>query len=430
MNTLMVVTGKLVISAHRAVGLVHQQGAVWESITDHTGFNTHLTARTLPQSALRTATVVLVAVVVTVQVSVTAFGCQDAATRPTLEVAGGALVHSGFRQQAAAVSSFLWKLTTVRVLGPLQSHNAEHRLTLLLRITTQRPAGRDLLQADRVTLGHQQRAGVEHEVLVAAGLDQGREQRGLPGHGALSLGKVTQVVWVAGQVVGQVHAQLQADGLTARAVVVVVVVVSGVTGGAAPPTHRRTGSGDTAGLTGNTCTLSLLSVALLLIAAVFTVVLAVATKRRRNTLTVPALQQTLTLTGTVELVALVQTVVVAVTQPVSGHTATVTTAMITSQITHTVQFVAQVSTVVVSVTNASRSETSTGVTAKLCVCTNAVCLVAPVITVIVAVTHQFLRDANSRCAQKVILPAAHRGFPFDLPRRVTGRWGGAGRCRG
>lgn len=36
-------------------------------------------------------TVVLVAVVVTVQVFVTAFGRQDAATRPALEVAGGAL---------------------------------------------------------------------------------------------------------------------------------------------------------------------------------------------------------------------------------------------------------------------------------------------------------------------------------------------------
>lgn len=40
-------------------------------------------------------TVVLVAVVVTVQVSVTSLGCQDAATWPTLEVAGGALCCQG-----------------------------------------------------------------------------------------------------------------------------------------------------------------------------------------------------------------------------------------------------------------------------------------------------------------------------------------------
>lgn len=43
--------------------------------------------------------------------------------------------------------------------------------------------------------------------------------------------------------------------------------------------------------------LTLLSAALLFIAAVFTVVLAVAAERRRDALTVPALQQTLTLTS-------------------------------------------------------------------------------------------------------------------------------------
>lgn len=42
--------------------------------------------------------VVFVTVVVTVQVSVTAFGCQDASTRPTLEVAGGALCCHGNAQ--------------------------------------------------------------------------------------------------------------------------------------------------------------------------------------------------------------------------------------------------------------------------------------------------------------------------------------------
>lgn len=69
------------------------------------------------------------------------------------------------------------------------------------------------MKGDGVTLRYQQCASVEHQVVVAAGLDQGREQRGLPGHGALPLGQVTQVVGIAGQVVGQVHAQLQADGL-------------------------------------------------------------------------------------------------------------------------------------------------------------------------------------------------------------------------
>lgn len=58
------------------------------------------------------------------------------------------------------------------------------------------------MKGERITLWYQQCAGIEHEVLVASGLDQGREQRGLPGHRALSLGQVTQVVGVAGQVVG------------------------------------------------------------------------------------------------------------------------------------------------------------------------------------------------------------------------------------
>lgn len=69
------------------------------------------------------------------------------------------------------------------------------------------------MQGDGVTLGDKQSAGIEHEVGVAASLDQGWEQRGLPGDGALPLGQVAQVVGVAGQVVGQVHTQLQADGL-------------------------------------------------------------------------------------------------------------------------------------------------------------------------------------------------------------------------
>lgn len=125
--------------------------------------------------------VVLVAVVVTVQVSVTAFACQHAATWPALEVARRALCHhenthwtedfsfrsrkfqrpssgqtectvdSGLWQQAGCVSSLLWKLTAVWVFRPLQSHNAEHRLTLLLCATTQWPAGRE--GEDRVREG-------------------------------------------------------------------------------------------------------------------------------------------------------------------------------------------------------------------------------------------------------------------------------------
>ena len=78
------------------------------------------------------------------------------------------------------------------------------------------PARRDPQCRRRVTLGDEQRAGVEHEVLVTAGLDQRREQRRLPGHGALPLGLVAQEVGRAGGVVGQVPAQLQADGLAAR----------------------------------------------------------------------------------------------------------------------------------------------------------------------------------------------------------------------
>lgn len=96
-----------------------------------------------------------------------------------------------------------------------------------------RPAGGDPLQTDGVTLWHQQRAGVEHEVLVAAGLDQGGEQGRLPGHGALSLGQVAQVVGEDGQVVGQVHAEFQADGLTAS------WDTEGAESGPAPTTRGR-----------------------------------------------------------------------------------------------------------------------------------------------------------------------------------------------
>lgn len=50
-------------------------------------------------------------------------------------------IHSSLWQQACGVSSLLWKLTAVRVLRPLQSHNAEDRFTLCLCITTQWPVG-------------------------------------------------------------------------------------------------------------------------------------------------------------------------------------------------------------------------------------------------------------------------------------------------
>lgn len=38
-----------------AVGLIHLQGAVREAVADHACLDAHLAARTLPQSALRTA---------------------------------------------------------------------------------------------------------------------------------------------------------------------------------------------------------------------------------------------------------------------------------------------------------------------------------------------------------------------------------------
>lgn len=37
------------------VGLVRQVGAVWESVTDHTGFDAHVTTRTLPERSFHTA---------------------------------------------------------------------------------------------------------------------------------------------------------------------------------------------------------------------------------------------------------------------------------------------------------------------------------------------------------------------------------------
>lgn len=68
---------------------------------------------------------------------------------------------------------------------------------------------------ERVTLGHEQGAGEEHEVAVAAGLHQGGEQVGLPAHGALALRPVAQEVGEDGVVVGHVQTQLQGDGLAA-----------------------------------------------------------------------------------------------------------------------------------------------------------------------------------------------------------------------
>lgn len=113
--------------------------------------------------------------VVAVQVSVAAFAPQDAAARAALEVAGGALchrgdksagrgqlssgrrgsvaggdydydyderlrtVHAGLGQQAGGVAALLWELAAVGVLGPRQSHNAQHRLALCFGVTTQQP---------------------------------------------------------------------------------------------------------------------------------------------------------------------------------------------------------------------------------------------------------------------------------------------------
>lgn len=119
------------------------------------------------QADARLTAVVLVAVVVTVQVSVAAFPRQDAASRATLEVAGGALcyhgnaleatgsgnvsagdggsvltVHSRLRQETGDVPPLLWELGAVGVLGPLKAHHAQNRLTLGLGGPAQRPGGR------------------------------------------------------------------------------------------------------------------------------------------------------------------------------------------------------------------------------------------------------------------------------------------------
>lgn len=51
--------------------------------------------------------VLFVTVVVTVQVTVTALGCQDASTRPTLEVAGGALCCRGNTQKRTTISQMV-----------------------------------------------------------------------------------------------------------------------------------------------------------------------------------------------------------------------------------------------------------------------------------------------------------------------------------
>lgn len=118
------------------------------------------------QTVTRLTAVVLVAVVVAVQVSVAAFAGQDAAARATLEVTRGALcyhgnaleatgksnvltrvsggvptVHSSLGQQTGGVASLLWKLGTVRILGPLKAHHAQHRLAPGPGGPAQRPGG-------------------------------------------------------------------------------------------------------------------------------------------------------------------------------------------------------------------------------------------------------------------------------------------------
>lgn len=55
------------------------------------------------------------------------------------------------------------------------------------------------------------------------------------------------------------------------------------------------------------------------------------------------------------------------------------------------------------------------VSMRLCVCLY-VCLttvsfIAPIITVIVAITHQLMRDADPRCTQEVVLPPTHSCQP-------------------
>lgn len=65
-----------------------------------------------------------------------------------------------------------------------------------------------------VTLGDKQCAGEEHEVAVATGLDQGREEVGFPADRALPLGAVAQEVGEDRAIVWHVHTQLQRDGLT------------------------------------------------------------------------------------------------------------------------------------------------------------------------------------------------------------------------
>lgn len=65
----------------------------------------------------RLTTVLLVAVVVTVQVSVTAFGRQDTATRSTLEVTGRALCHNQEQQEKLKTLFFLLLFTVKRGLG-------------------------------------------------------------------------------------------------------------------------------------------------------------------------------------------------------------------------------------------------------------------------------------------------------------------------
>lgn len=77
------------------------------------------------------------------------------------------------------------------------------------------PAGRHSLLWYRVTHGHEHCTRKEHEIFEAVCLNERRKERGLPAHRRLLLRVMTQIVGEAGGVIGQIHADLQRDGLTA-----------------------------------------------------------------------------------------------------------------------------------------------------------------------------------------------------------------------
>lgn len=99
---------------------------------------------------------------------------------------------------------------------------------------------------------------------------------------------------------------------------------------------------------------------------------------------------------------------VPITHPLSRNAAPVSTAMLFCEIAITVLLVAQVPTVIIPIAHKAVVEALACSTVKQILAAVAVSFVAPVITVIVAVTLQLLGDAEPAGTQEALTPSTER----------------------